>query len=287
MIIENFIEEVSDDCKNIIKKSKNIITYDECFKNYLYEESGNRYNITINLLTLDILPNENCPYRIINKIRNLIKSNNIIKWKYIKENRAFLEYLTFKYKNYHEIRFKNSESPDFIISLNNTRIGIEVTEAINSHYAQYNKIMYMNCGQHKEIKEYNKCIDDKHKNMKDKCYFNEIEGIVVSSPSNGLVNCDSFRKMICEAIIKKINKYNIYTNKVSEKKILVFTNTMAFANKCDYLDVGRRISEIKIESKNQIKDIEVLNINYKILVSYKANGKIKNVCELEDKQTVL
>ena len=274
--IDNLIPIIREDVESVKGHSSEGIYYDDCFKSYKLCVNGKVSYIRFNLLTLDYICNE-LPKKIIKVIWRTIKSSNIIKWKEQKEHRAF--FMTLELSNEVEnLYFIKQESPDFIAFKGNIRIGYEVSEAIERHYAIYDKTLFNNSGKERSADDWKQYIREKHRNVNGKFFIKQKDNTVVTSPNKGLVSMNIFRSMIHSAILKKVNKYPHYENKnVSKKNIIVFTSQMGFSVDSDFNDVSKSIETDTNILNSDINEINVLNVTEKILVKYDKKGRILNV----------
>ena len=144
------IDEVLDELEKKmaqIKGRSGKISVDDCYLILNIQNYSETYEVEFNLMTLGSNSNNRLPDNLQRELRTTIKDRYMIAWKYRKENHVFFDYLKFALKDdYKKAVFIKQESPDFILYCDQKKLAFEVSEAIDLHNAQFDKILYNNAG---------------------------------------------------------------------------------------------------------------------------------------------
>lgn len=275
MKIEEFRICFADDVKENEKSLKNMkfFKYKDTIKNYRIEYENNIHDIRISVYDLEIVEYGN-DTSVWNKIKNVIKDLNLLRYSLSTERIQFVKYLKVKYGEfYDDIEFQDREKPDFCVINNAIEIGFEVTEATDALNANYNKMMKKLSGRGLCKNDYTKYANEKHSTYKDNFDIKEIDGVVCTSPSKGLIDCDIVRRRIVEAVNIKNRKFDSYKT-YEENNLIIVANGIGFSEDYDFLKVEKYLIENNLSNINNFDNIYVVNLYENMLVNYNKYGKL-------------
>lgn len=271
MDLSKCIKLIESDANKVSIIASNKITYSELVKKYKITVLKKDYTIKINLFTLDVINTSDLPYKIKSSIFNMIRNSNILKPKFRKERRTFINFLRLYFPHkYKEIEFVNRESPDFKIFKDNKTFSYEIVQAVINQV--FEKLLYYNLGKSLNEKDYEKKIDQYFPSKVNKFFIQKFNNSIVLSPGKGLFDSETIRKQIIKMIIKKIDKYKDFNDKGFEKNIIVFCNNIGFSQKNDFLDIRNKIKNNDKIVNSLIDKIFVINNLHQILVEYNKDG---------------
>ena len=189
----------------------------------------------------------------------------------LKNSREFKS-VSFFLSIYPDFYFKKLEgqNPDFILRNGDKEIGLEVTSAFSDGNVepQLSRVGRSTFGRNKKTEEIKEYIRINHRNIIDKIYLEDINGVTSLSPSKGSVSCDTYINEILKAALNKEGKIKNYYSQFPEMWVLIDTEDhLCFTDKHD----AEKLSELFIREYSNlvlINKIIVINIINKAYMIY-------------------
>jgi hypothetical protein len=256
------IDDLYKSCSELYSKArKEFCSRKDIFRTFQI----NNQKMVINLLNLtchdgkDSRPKE--LWNAIHKLDDIEVNAGLLK--------DFNEFRSLNYllSNYPQYYFKKSEKPDFILKNDGILFGLEVTSAVTTTEAQVNKIAKYNFGRNRNPNIIRDYIVNNHRTITKIIDLIDINGRAIISPSKGMIDCHSYKELILERVLNKINKAKTYS-KFSELWIVIDTeNAVCFNEEHDAKEVSSlfKREEIKLV---EIDKIFVINILNRVIMSY-------------------
>lgn len=220
----------------------------------------NDQQTVINLLNITYAEEDRVRSKELWEIIHKLDDNEIYNSDFQKDRIEFRA-LGFLLLIYPHLHFQKSEKPDFILRLEDKKIGLEITSAVSNIEAQLNKVIKFTFGRNKRTEEKKEYIAKKHPNIVGKHGIYDINGTTVLSPTKGSVDSSAYRNKILGAALKKAKIVKEYTS-FSEMWVLINTeDNLCFTEEHDAENLAKLFisKNLNLAGINKIVVINILN----------------------------